>query len=127
MTRDAQAHAEEDKKKKEFVEARNRLDSMIYTTEKSLKDYGDKLSDGDRKKLDEVLSQAKGALGKDDTAEIKKAEEELTAASHKIAEEMYKHASAKSGPAADGKSQSGQSGPGTEDVTDAEYKVEDDK
>ncbi|MBI2094666.1 MAG: molecular chaperone DnaK [Candidatus Omnitrophica bacterium] len=124
MTKDASAHAEEDRKKKETVEARNRLDTLVYSTEKSLKDLGEKVSAEEKKKVEEAIAAAKEALDSSDPATIKKAEENLTAASHKIAEEMYKNAASKaqpSGPQAEG----GQDK--KEDVVDAEYKVEDDK
>jgi molecular chaperone DnaK len=129
MTRDASTHADEDKKKKEAVEARNRLDNLIYSSEKSLKELGDKVSEPEKKKVEEALSKAKDALSSQDTATIKKAEEELTAASHKIAEEMYKAAAAKghagagaaAGPGAEGKTGA------KDEPVDAEYKVEDDK
>ncbi len=124
MTKDASAHAEEDKKRKETAEARNRLDTLVYSTEKSMKELGDKISGDEKAKVEEALEKAKEALKSDDGSTIKKAEENLTAASHKIAEEMYKNAGAKaqhSGPKADGKQDK------KEDVVDAEYKVEDDK
>jgi len=126
MTKDAQAHAEEDKQQREVVDARNRLDTLVYSSEKSLKDLGDKISADDKKKVDEALAKAKEALTGKDLETIKKAEEELTTASHKIAEELYKKTASKSqgtGDKSDGKSASG----GKDDVEDAEYKVEDDK
>src|SRR3989338_388391 len=88
MTKDAEAHADEDRQQKEVVETRNRLDTLIYSTEKSLNDLGDKVSQDEKKKVEEALAKAKEALKSQDVPEIKKAEEELTAASHKIAEEM---------------------------------------
>ncbi|MGH7197905.1 MAG: molecular chaperone DnaK [Candidatus Omnitrophota bacterium] len=124
MTKDAQAHSEEDKQKREVVEAHNRLDTLVYSTEKSVKDLGEKVSEADKKKVEEALSKAKEALQSKDAAVLKKAEEELTAASHKIAEEMYKQSASKAQPGGDAKS--GKGG-GKEDVMDAEYKVEDDK
>ena len=126
MTRDASAHAEEDKKKKAAVEAANRLDSLIYSTEKSIKEMEGKISEDEKKKVEEALGKAKEALGSKDVDAIKKAEEELTKASHKIAEEMYKQASQKAGqgaPHQDGAKKEDKK----EDVVDAEYKVEDDK
>ena len=126
MTKDAQAHAEEDKKKKELVESRNRLDTLIYSTEKSLSELGEKVSQEDKKKVEDAIGQAKEALKSDQIETLKTAEKELTSASHKIAEEMYKQASAKAqGPGgqkpADGSSEA------KEEAVDAEYKVEDDK
>ncbi len=121
MTRDASAHAEEDKKKREVVEAHNRLDNLIYATEKSLKDLGEKVSADEKKKVEDALAAAKEALKKEDVEALKKAEEELTQASHKIAEEMYKQASAKG--AKEEKPAQGKQ----DEAVDAEYKVEDDK
>ncbi len=91
MSTDAEAHAEEDKKKRELAEAKNEADTLIYTVEKSLKDYGDKVTDDEKQKINDALEKCKNL--KDTTTdpdELKKANEELTTASHKIAEEMYK-------------------------------------
>ncbi len=126
MTRDAQAHASEDKQKKEVVEAHNRLDSLIYQTEKSLKDLGDKVPAEEKKKVEEAIVGAKGALSSEDVQRLRGAEEELTRASHKIAEQLYQHQTAGAGPKkTDG--DGSQAGGKKEDVVDAEYKVEDDK
>jgi len=126
MTKDAEAHAEEDKQQREVVDARNRLDTLVYSSEKSLKDLGDKISADDKKKVDEALVKAKEALTGKDLETIKKAEEELTTASHKIAEELYKKTASKSQEA--GSASGAKSAPGgKDDVQDAEYKVEDDK
>jgi len=128
MTKDAQAHAEEDKQQREVVDARNRLDTLVYSSEKSLKDLGDKISADDKKKVDEALVKAKEALTGKDLEPIKKAEEELTTASHKIAEELYKKTASKSQGAAAGDKSDGKSASSAkDDVEDAEYKVEDDK
>ncbi|MBI4432158.1 MAG: molecular chaperone DnaK [Candidatus Omnitrophica bacterium] len=124
MTKDAQAHSEEDKKRREAVEAHNRLDTLIYSTEKSMKEVGDKVSEDDRKKLEEALGKAREALKSENTSEVQKAEEELTAASYKLAEEMYKKAGADTGADSGAEKKTGGK---KEDVTDAEYKVEDDK
>ena len=121
MTKDAQAHAEEDKKNRELVESRNRLDGLIYSTEKSLKELGDKVAESEKKKVEEAVAKAKEVLSGQDVQALKKAEEELTAASHKIAEEMYRQASAKK------EGDTSKKPGGKEDVMDAEYKVEDDK
>lgn len=127
MTKDAQAHAEEDHKKKEMVEAANHLDNLIYSTEKSLKDIGDKVSSEEKQKVEEALAKAKEALKSKEVETLKRASEELMKASHKVAEEMYKSASAKKGAQEDKSAQGGKSGKDGDDVVDAEYKVEDDK
>jgi molecular chaperone DnaK len=125
MTKDAAAHAEEDKKQRETVEAKNRLDNLIYQVEKSMKELGDKISADEKTKVESAVTQAKEALASNDSAAIKKAEEELMQASHKIAEEMYKKSSAQ-GAQAQG-TEGAPAGAGKEDVVDAEFKVEDDK
>jgi molecular chaperone DnaK len=124
MTKDAAAHADEDKKKREQIEARNRLDSLIYATEKSMKEVGDKVSEDDRKKVEEALTKAKGVLDSDDAAAVKKAEEDLMQASHKLAEEMYKKSAGKPGAEQAG---AGAGAAKSEEPVDAEYKVDEDK
>ncbi len=91
MTTDAESHAGEDKKKRQLAEARNEADTLVYTVEKSLKDYGDKITDDEKQNINSALEKCRSL--KDTTTdpdELKKAVEELTTASHKIAEEMYK-------------------------------------
>lgn len=90
MIKEAEAHREEDRKKRELVEAKNSLDSLIYTTEKSLSELKEKLSEGEVKIIEEALKDAKSALEKDDISEVKAATEKLTKASHKLSEEVYK-------------------------------------
>ncbi len=124
MAKDAAAHSADDKKKRELIEAKNHLDNLIYSSEKSLKELAEKVSEEDKKKVEEALVKAKEALNASDVAAIKKAEEELTAASYKIAEEMYKKTSAASGGEKPGDAQGK---PGADEPVDAEYKVEDDK
>ncbi|RME58339.1 MAG: molecular chaperone DnaK [Candidatus Dadabacteria bacterium] len=94
MVKEAEEHAEEDRKKKERAEARNNLDNLIYSTEKSLEEFGSKLSADEKAKIEEVLNKAKKAIEEEkDTAELKAMTEELTKVSHKLAEEVYKKAS----------------------------------
>ncbi len=90
MVKEAEAHAEEDKKRREEVETRNQADALIYQTEKTLNEQKDKLSESDKKPLEEALERAKKALESKNTDEIKKEMENLTQASHKLAEVMYK-------------------------------------
>ncbi len=127
MTKEAGAHSEEDKKKRELVESKNQLDNLIYSSEKSLKDVADKVSEEEKKKVEDALSKAKEALASLDVSTIKKAQEELTAASYKIAEEMYKKTSGKADSASEKNGATEQKAGSKEDVVDAEYKVEDDK
>ncbi|HTL70244.1 MAG TPA: molecular chaperone DnaK [Candidatus Eisenbacteria bacterium] len=121
MTRDAEAHAAEDKKKREVVEARNKLDALVYQSEKSLKELGDKVSAVDKEKVEAALKKAKEALAAEDVEKIQSAEQELTAASHKIAEEMYKQAASQQKPGEDGGANGGAK---AEEPQEAEYKVE---
>ena len=93
MKNDAEAHADEDKKRKDMVEAKNGGDSLLYATEKSLKEVGDKVDDETKKKVEECMETLKKALEGDDLESIKAATEELTTASHKLAEIMYSQAS----------------------------------
>jgi molecular chaperone DnaK len=91
MTADAESHADEDKTKRSLAEAKNEADTLVYSVEKSLKDYGDKVTEDEKQTINSALEKVKNL--KDTTAdpdELKKAIEELTTASHKIAEEMYK-------------------------------------
>ena len=92
MVKDAELHAEDDKKKKEEVEARNQADSLIYNTEKTLKENRDKLSDADAKAVEDALKDTKAAVESGDVNQIKEKMEILTKASHQLAEAMYKQA-----------------------------------
>lgn len=124
MKRDAEAHAEDDKKRKELVEAKNSGDSLIYATEKSLKEVGDKVDAETKSKVEDGIEKLKKALETDDVDAIKTASEELTQASHKLAEIMYSQASQQQADAA-GDAGAGAGG-GAEkkdddDVVDADY------
>ena len=93
MVKDAESHADEDKKRREEIEARNRLDSLIYSTEKTLDEHKDKLSAGELGELEAALADAKKALGeRGRRRRSKRREQRLTQASHKLAEAMYKNA-----------------------------------
>ncbi len=93
MVGDAEAHAAEDKKRKDIVEARNQLDSLVYSTEKSLKEYGDDLEAGVKENIEVELKKAKEVLEGQDADAMRKAVEQLSQASHKLAEAMYAKAS----------------------------------
>jgi molecular chaperone DnaK len=93
MVKDAEAHAAEDKKHKETVEARNQLDSLVYSTEKSLKEYAGELDAGVKENIDAALKQAKEALEGQDADAMRRAAEQLSQSSHKLAEAMYAKAS----------------------------------
>ena len=137
MVRDAEAHADEDRKAKETAESKNQADSLIYQTEKMLKEHGSKISPEDRANVEKEIANTKSALGSSDVQGIKQATEALTQASYKISEAMYREAASHSsarqagggaGAGAENGSQ-GQSDTGKkdEDVVDAEYEVVDDE
>jgi molecular chaperone DnaK len=119
MVRDAESHAEEDRKKRQLVEERNKLDGLVYSTEKSLKEFGDKVDASSRTNVETALSEAKGALESDDLSRIQSAFENLTQASHRLAEEMYKKAS--TGPEAGSAGTQGAAGGQDEGVVDADF------
>ncbi len=128
LVKDAELHADEDKKKKELVEARNHADALIYSTEKSIKDLGDKVDEETRKNVETAIDPLKKAMEGEDTEEIKRLSEALTQVSHKLAEAMYKQAS-QDGAGQAGSGPEGADNPGTdEDVVDADFEeVKDDK
>ena len=125
MVKDAEAHAEEDKKARELVEARNQCDHMVHSVKKSLKDYGDKVGSDEKAKIETALKEAEEALKADDKDTIEAKTQALAQAAHKLAEQMYKDEQAKqqagagsdagkAGDAASGKKDDG-------NVVDAEY------
>ena len=123
--KDAEAHASEDKKKKEEIEVRNNAESLVYNSEKTLKDLGDKVSGEEKAKVETEIANVKKALEGTDTENIKQATEKLTTAFYEISEKLYKQASAASGntgaeanTGAEGTTDNG------ETVYDAEYNVE---
>jgi molecular chaperone DnaK len=131
LVKDAEMNAEEDKKKKELVEARNSADALIYSTEKSIKELGDKVDSETKSKVEEASAALKKAMEGENTEEIKRLSEELTQISHKLAEAMYQQASASEQQAdADGESADPAGGAAPEeDVVDADFEEvkEDDK
>lgn len=131
LMKDAEFHAEEDKKKKALAEARNHADSFIYQTEKSMKELGDKVDSGLKSNVEGVIERLKKAMEGTDTEEIKRLSEELTQTSHKLAEAMYAKASGaqQAGEQAGGPSEQAEAGPSKdEDVVDADFEeVKDNK
>ncbi|MBW2109226.1 MAG: molecular chaperone DnaK [Deltaproteobacteria bacterium] len=136
LVKEAELHAEEDKKKKELVEARNHADNLIYQTEKSLKELGDKVDAALKANVEGVIERLKKTMEQNDAEAIKKVSEELMQASHKLAEAMYAQASGGGQAGAEqaaagsaGASAQGQAGGGSEeDVVDADFEeVKDDK
>ncbi|MCF8030018.1 MAG: molecular chaperone DnaK [Desulfohalobiaceae bacterium] len=129
MVKDAESHSQEDEKKKELIEARNQADSIIYSTEKSMSDLGDKLDESTRQELQTKIQELKNTMEGEDAEAIKNATNELSQASHKLAEQLYQQQSqggadaGAAGAAGGGEAGSGQSqGSGSdEDVVDADY------
>ncbi len=98
MTRDAEAHSDEDRKKKQLAEARNEADTLVYSVEKSLREYGDKVTETEKKEIEAALERCRQIKdASSDAAEIKTAIENLTKASYKIAEHIYKTAGTQTG------------------------------
>jgi len=124
LVKDAEMHADDDKKKKEIVEARNSADALVYSTEKSIKELGDKVDSETKSKIEEASAALKKAIEGEDVEEIKKLSEELTQVSHKLAEAMYQQASAADqqaeGADAGSADQAGGAAP-EEDVVDADF------
>jgi len=100
MMREAESHAEEDRKRKEEIETRNHADQTAYGAEKMLRDAGDKLTPADRQPIEAAIEDLKKAIEKNDTADMKRAMETLNTAQHRAAEAMYKNAQAGPGPQA---------------------------
>ena len=123
LVRDAQTHTEEDKKRRKAAEAKNQADTLLYQTEKNLKEHGEKVSAEDRTKIEEAVTALKKAMEGNDPDAIESATQSLTTASHKLAEEMYKKASATSATG-EGAAPGGESPNGAktdEKVVDAEF------
>jgi molecular chaperone DnaK len=124
LVKDAQAHTDEDKKRRKTAEAKNQADSLIYQTEKNLSEHGDKIAAEDKTKIEEAVATLKKAMEGTDPEAIESATQTLTTASHKLAEEMYKKASA-SAAAGSGTTAEGSNGAGEtktdEKVVDAEF------
>jgi len=128
MAKDGEAHAAEDHKKRDEVDARNRSDAMVYNVEKMLKDHREKISDSDAKNVETALEEAKKAIQQGSIDEINKATEKLTTASHKLAEAMYKASAGPGGSTPPPPEQQQPSGEAKkDDVVDAEFVDVDDK
>jgi len=139
MRKEAEAHAKEDKKKRELIEERNKADSLVYNTDKTLKEHGDKLSEDERKKIDAAIADLKKAIEGDDVNEIKRLTEELMNASHALAQMLYQQAQQQqqaggeaagpqAGPEAPGPGAGAQPGDEKKDdnIVDADFEVVDD-
>jgi len=127
MVRDAEAHAAEDKKKRELIEARNQADSLIYQTEKSMKEIGDTIDAGEKSKIEGAIAQLKKALEGSDIDAIRKGTDELMQASHKLAEAVYAKAQASGAASTEGGATSTDGGKKDEKVVDADFEEVKDK
>jgi molecular chaperone DnaK len=124
LVKDAQAHTEDDKKRRKAAEAKNQADNLIYQTEKNLKEHGDKIAAEDKTKIEEAVATLKKAMEGNDPDAIESATQTLTTASHKLAEEMYKKASASAAAGAGAGASQSESPNGAktdEKVVDAEF------
>jgi molecular chaperone DnaK len=124
LVKEAELHAEEDKHKKELAEARNQADTLIYTTEKSLKDLGDKVDAATKSDIESHIAKLRQAMEGADAQAIKTASEELMRASHKLAETMYAQAGAAGAGAGEAGAEAGAEGEAKkpeEDVVEAEF------
>ncbi len=120
MVRDAESHSAEDHKRKQLVEAKNNADALVYSVEKSLRDYSDKITADEKREIEEALEQCKRVKdSSSDESEIKAATEKLTTASHKLAEHIYKTAGAQPNGAS-GAEQTAKK-EGEEEVVEAEF------
>ena len=121
MVKDAESHAEEDKKRKDEIEVCNQVDSLAYSTEQTVKDLGDKVPEDQKKAVEEAVAEAKTALDGSDIEAIKKAGEKLTEVGQKLAEIVYADAQAQTAG-----NNGAASNPSEPDVVDADYEVVDD-
>jgi molecular chaperone DnaK len=127
MVKEAESNAADDTRRKQEIEVRNQTDSLVYSTERTLSEHGGKLGEADRRAIDEALGEAKEALKTDDVDRMKRAQEALSKASHKLAEIMYREAQAQtqggaaSAPGAGARGQERPSGPKEGEVVDAEF------
>jgi molecular chaperone DnaK len=122
MMKDAEANAADDSKRRQDIELRNQTDSLVYSTERTLGEHGAALAEADRKAVEEALAEAKEALKTEDADRIKRAQENLTRSSHKLAEVMYRAAQAQpGGGAAQGPEARSTTAPKEGEVVDAEF------
>jgi molecular chaperone DnaK len=131
MAKDAEAHAADDRRQRETIDARNQADALVYNVDKMLKEHRSKIGDSDARTVEEALEETRKAVQSGSLDEINRAKDKLTNASHKLAEAMYKSAGAQGGgPTPGGDGASGQARPADakkDDVVDAEFVDVDDK
>jgi molecular chaperone DnaK len=127
MVKDAEKNAEEDKKRREAIDTRNRLDSMTYDVEKNAKEWSDRLSPEMKTKLDEAVERARKALRGEDLAEIKSASDDLSRIYSEAGASLYQQATPEAGAAPSAEQPAADSTPKAEDVVEADYEIVDDK
>ena len=123
MVKDAEAHAEEDKQKREEVEARNRADSLVYETEKNIGELSDKMDDAAKEKVNAAVAKVKQALEANNHAEIQSATDELTQVWHEVSAQIYQQAADAGAASAEAPSGDPNAASAESDVVDAEYEV----
>ena len=123
MVKDAEAHAEEDKQKREEVEARNRADSLVYETEKNIGELSDKMDDAAKEKVNAAVAKVKQALEANNHAEIQSATDELTQVWHEVSAQIYQQAADAGAASAEAPSGDPNAASADSDVVDAEYEV----
>ena len=123
MAKDAESHAADDRKLRDTIEAKNKADAMVYNVEKTLKEHRGKIGEAGAKEIESALDETKKAIGENDPERINAATDRLTAASHKLAEAMYKSASAQPGtePPPSDSGDHGKKDGGKDNVVDAEF------
>ncbi|GIX47965.1 MAG: chaperone protein DnaK [Candidatus Tectimicrobiota bacterium] len=121
MVKDAEAHAKEDAERRRAIETRNQLDSLIYQTEKTLREHRDSLDPADVGAVESALAEGREALKGNDVAAMERARDRITQASHKMAEAMYRRAASAQSASGDGKRQAGESKAKEGEVVDAEF------
>jgi molecular chaperone DnaK len=122
MVKDAEANAEEDKKRVAMVQARNAGEAMVHSVKKSLEEHGDKISADEKAKIEEAIKEAEAALKSEDQAAIESKTENLMKASQKLGEKVYADAQAAAAGAAAGGTPSGGGAAKADDVVDADFK-----
>jgi molecular chaperone DnaK len=127
MVKEAEAHASEDARRRQEIEQRNQVDSLVYTTERSLAEHGSKLSDSERQAIEQALNEAREALKGEDSERIRRAQDNLTQVSRALAEAAYRQTSANAGGTGGSGTNGSPQGPQAGDVVDAEFKDADDR
>ncbi|MBI4830304.1 MAG: molecular chaperone DnaK [Candidatus Lindowbacteria bacterium] len=127
LVKDAEAHAEEDKRKRKLAEARNRADTLVYTIEKTLKDLGDKVSEDERKQANDAIEKVRREMAGEDASAIERAMEELTSVSHKFAEKLYQQTGQAQQGAGAGAQTGGAASGDSDNVSDAEFEAADEE